>query len=472
MGGTRGRQKPWIVRPKIIRPMRSLSGIAVVAVMSRAFECPHGKCYYCPKGTDAARSYTGFEPAARRAREHDFIPAAQVRARIEQLERNGHPTDKIELIIMGGTFNALNRRYKKNFVKACFDAMNGTVSKNLAAAKKRNETAAHRAIGITFETRPDWAKPRNIDELLEFGGTRLELGVQTLSDAVYKKIGRGHTLDDVIQATRACKDAALKVCYHMMPGLPGTSLEDDYNTFMQLFEDPAFMPDMLKIYPTLVMKGTRLYSWWKRGKYAPPTEEGIITLLSKVKQRIPPWVRIMRVERDIPGNLIAAGITSTNIRQYVWERMQNEGVKCHCIRCREVRDKKTGRLSKIVREYEASEGREIFMSVEDKKADLLVGLLRLRYPSPAPHRSEIRRGKTALIRELHVYGVHTRIGQGKKGGSTHQHRGVGTQLLRAAEARAKSDGFSRMIVISGIGVRQYYRKRGYRLCGPYMVKRL
>jgi len=466
------RKQSWIARPKIIRPIRSLSGIAVVSVMSRAFKCPHGKCHYCPKGSEAARSYTGFEPAARRAREHDFDPASQVSSRLAQLKRNGHPTDKVELIVMGGTFNALNANYKRNFVKACLDALNCRKSRNLAAAKKFNETSScHRAVGITFETRPDWATAGRIDELLEFGATRIELGVQAIkSDALYRNIGRGHTIGDVVNATRVCKDSALKVCYHMMPGLPGMSLDDDYDSFMQLFENPDFRPDMLKIYPTLVMKGTKLYSLWKKGKYTPPTEEEMVELLSRIKSKTPTWIRIMRLERDIPGNLIAAGIKSTNLRQYVWERMRKDGVSCRCIRCREVRDRKLGRLSLVKTSYEASGGGlETFISAEDRKKDILAGLVRMRYPSKAPHRPEIRKPGTALIRELHVYGVHTRIGAT---GIHAQHKGVGGRMLAEAESKAVEDGFKRMIVISGIGVREYYRKKGYRVCGPYMVKRL
>ncbi|MFH1470536.1 MAG: tRNA uridine(34) 5-carboxymethylaminomethyl modification radical SAM/GNAT enzyme Elp3 [Candidatus Micrarchaeota archaeon] len=345
-----------------LRPVRTVSGIASIAVMSKPSPCP-GECIYCPGGTESPKSYTGDEPAAMRGKQNDFDPFKQVSARLRQLSEIGHTVDKCELIIMGGTFNSRPLEYQRSFVKGCLDAMNGKKSKSLEEAKRKNERANVRAVGITFETRPDYAKRKNISEMLELGGTRVELGVQTLSDQVYKKVNRGHKVEDVVLATRLCKDSALKVCYHIMPGL-FSSPKKDVGMFRKLFKDSRFRPDMLKIYPCMVVKGTKLYDMWKRGEYEPYDTETASEVLAQATKFIPPYVRIMRVQRDIPLPRIEAGVRNSNLRQIVEKKLWERGERCACIRCREsgLRELKGGgradpALAKLCRlDYEASGG--------------------------------------------------------------------------------------------------------------------
>jgi len=460
-----------IMRALRLRKVRTLSGVATIAVMTLS-DCPHGRCTYCPRGQNAAQSYTGYEPASMRGRQNNFDAYAQVSARLEALRQIGHDVDKCELIVMGGTFNWQPRRYQQNFMKGCLDAMNNKKSKNLADALKINETAPVRAVGITFETRPDWAREKNVDELLAMGATRVELGVQALSDAVYKKVYREHTVADVVHATRVLKDSALKVGYHMMPGL-WSDERKDVAMFKRLFSDEKFRPDMLKIYPCLVLEGTALYQQWKKGEFEPYDSEKAADVIAKASAHIPPYCRVMRMQRDIPAPLIAAGVKAGNLRQIVGRRMKELGIRCRCIRCREM-----GLLGKKINEneielrridYKASGGKEIFLSYEEKGGDALAGFLRLRIPN-RPHRPEIT-AETALIRELHVYGQSVPIGAG--GAEKIQHRGLGARLLSEAERMAREEfGMDKLLIISGVGVREYYRKFGYSDDGPYVSKKL
>jgi len=458
------------------RKVRTISGVSPVAIMCNA-GCPHGKCAYCPRGENAAQSYTGKEPAALRAIQNNYDPYEQTKARIAQLEAIGHKAEKIELIIMGGTFNAQPKPVQEEFVRRALDAMNGKPSRTLAGALKLNEKAAHRAIGITFETRPDWCKKRQIDELLRMGATRVELGVQTLSDAVYRKVHRGHTVADVAEATRACKDSALKVLYHMMPGLLSDG-KKDVAMFRKLFSDERFKPDMLKIYPFMVMPGTEMFEWWKRGEISPYSSEEAAKVIARATRYIPRWCRVMRVQRDIPTYLIAAGVKNSNLREMVDAELRRDGTRCECIRCRElglmahkegiVPDWKSVRLNRT--DYDASGGKEIFLSFDEMKHDALAGFLRLRIPHK-PHRPEID-GKTALVREMHIYGGTLGIGEGAKGAEL-QHRGFGERLLAEAERVAKEEfGKGKLLVISGTGAKEYYRKRGYVDDGVYVSKPL
>ncbi len=498
-----------VLRRKVVR---TISGVAVVAVMTSPEKCPHGKCIYCPGGPDygSAQSYTGKEPAARRAGSLEFDPYKQVRHRIEQLNAIGHSTDKIDLIVMGGTFTARPLDYQEQFVKRCFDAMNsfsidrtGQLSAedfgalNLEEAQLLNETAKSRCVGLTVETRPDYCKEFHVDSILRFGATRVELGVQTVYDDVLRFVERGHGIAETVEATRLCKDSGLKVCYHMMPGLPGSDPERDFQAFKAIFENSDFRPDMLKIYPALVIKGTKLYDLWKRGDYEPIDTESAVKLLACVKEIVPPWVRIQRIERDIPTNLIDAGIMQSNIRELVADELAARGKKCICIRCREIgygamRGKKpdysSAALSRI--DYGASGGKEIFLLYEDKTNDAIIGYLRLRVPSAKAHRPEIsgqwlvngdQNALTtnhsplttcAIVREIKVLGQ--MVGIGAAGGAdTAQHKGYGASLLREAEKIAKDElGAGKMLVLSGVGVREYYRKFGYERNGAYMGKKL
>ncbi|MEE9150833.1 MAG: tRNA uridine(34) 5-carboxymethylaminomethyl modification radical SAM/GNAT enzyme Elp3, partial [Thermoplasmata archaeon] len=320
------------------KPVRTTSGVAVVAVMTSPEDCPHGRCIYCPGGKEfgTAQSYTGHEPAALRAGSNDFDPYKQTRSRIVQLNTIGHATDKIDLIIMGGTFTAREKNYQEWFVKRCFDAMNETEGSDLEDAHSQNELAPSRCIGMTVETRPDWCKNEHIDQMLGLGTTRVELGVQTTYDDVLKGLERGHTVEDSIEATRLAKDAGMKVCYHLMPGLPKSDLQRDLVMFKTIFENPDFKPDMLKIYPCLVMEGTKLHDLWKNGGYKPFNTEENAELIANIKGFIPNWVRIQRIQRDIPVNLITDGVDKSNLRQIVQVKLEKKKERCNCIRCREV----------------------------------------------------------------------------------------------------------------------------------------
>lgn len=463
------------------RAVRSISGVAVIAIMTKPAKCPHGKCAYCPGGPakksrkgGSPQSYTGKEPAAMRAAQNKYDAFAQVQSRLEQLRAIGHAPQKCELVIMGGTFNAQPRAYQEKFIKGAFDAFNCRKSASLRGAMKANERAAQRVIGLTFETRPDWATPQRVSRIVDFGATRVELGVQTLSNSIYRKVERGHTVEQVAEATKACKDAFLKVGYHWMPGLLCKGAED-VKMFGKLFSDSRFRPDMLKIYPCLVMPGTKMHKWWKQGKFEPYDAEEAARVIARMKRLVPPYCRIMRVERDIPVPLIAAGVKNSNLRQLAQQQMAKHGWACKCIRCREVGfrqaqgkeiDWELVALKRI--DYEASGGKEVFLSFEDKKADALVGFLRLRLPAE-PFRKEIT-ADAAGVRELHVYGEQMQIGKHLKRAA--QHKNFGGRLLEEAERIAEEEwGCSKLLVISGVGAREYYRKQGYANDGAYVSKR-
>lgn len=472
----KAKRKGRVLQTLQMRPMRTISGVSPVAIMSRPIEkCPHGTCIYCPKGENAARSYTGHEPAAMRAIQHDYDPAAQVLNRLEHYHALGHVTDKCQLIVMGGTFPAQEGKYREWFVKRAFDAFNGKESKGLEQAKKLNEKAKNRVIGITFETRPDWAREKHVDEMLRLGGTGVEIGVQQLSDEIYRKANRGHTLEDVVQATRICRDAGLKITYHMMPGL-FNSPEGDIENFKRLFSDPDFQPDMLKIYPCLVLRGTPLHKLWKEGKFKPYDTDTAASVIADATKYIPKYVRVMRMQRDIPTKLITAGVMHSNLTQVVEKKLRERGEKCECIRCREaglarIKEGKKIEGAELQRiDYTASGGKEIFLSFEDRKQDLLIGFCRVRIPSGKQHRKEITTD-TAIVRELHVYGEEVAIG--REGERAQQHKGFGGKLLAEAERIAKKEfGKGKMVIISGVGAREYYYKRGYELEGPYVSKKL
>lgn len=458
-----------------VKPVRSLSGISVVAVMAKPHKCP-GECIYCPSGIEkeTPKSYTGKEPAAMRGLMFNFNPYKQTRNRIEQLRIAGHSTEKLELIIMGGTFLSTPAQYQSCFIKRCLDAANEKESKTLKEAKLLAETAPNRIIGTTFETRPDYCDKKHINKMLSLGGTRTELGVQTLHDFIYRNIKRGHTVQDVTNATSLLKDSVFKVAYHFIPGLPGSTPEKDFETFELAFQDARFKPDMIKIYPCLVIEGTPLYKKWKRGQYIPLNTEQAAEIIAKAKAITPKWVRIMRVQRDIPTNLLSAGVEKSNLRQIAQDKLHGKGGHCQCIRCREAGLKnykeKTNTRSKVKffkEEYSASEGTEIFLSAENPSRTHLYGFTRLRIPY-APFRKEIT-PKTALLRELRVFG--TALALGAHSNESQQHRSLGKQLLQKAEHTAKEKFDSnKMVVISGLGVREYYYSQGYELAGDYVSK--
>ncbi|MHC1628627.1 MAG: tRNA uridine(34) 5-carboxymethylaminomethyl modification radical SAM/GNAT enzyme Elp3, partial [Candidatus Nezhaarchaeales archaeon] len=384
-----------IALAKMKKPVRSISGVVIVAVMTKFHPCPHGRCVYCPKGSWLTpQSYVDSSPVALRAQRLNYDPYLQVQSRLKVYENMGHAPSKIELIVIGGTFPALPRDYQEWFIKRCFDALNSyhndiIESNSIEEAHTQNEKAYSRCVGLTIETRPDHANREIADFLLRLGVTRVEVGVQTVFDDVLNKIKRGHTVNDVVKATKTLKDAGFKVVYHYMPGLPGVDLDRDVEGFKELFENPDFRPDMIKIYPTLVIPGTELYEMWIKGEYQEMNDEKAIEFLLKVKPTIPEWVRVIRIQRAIPSSCVAAGVKSNNLREIVKKKMDDLGLKCRCIRCREVgfAELKLGvkpedlNLKMKTRVYEASGGLEYFISLEDEKFDLIAGYVRVRMPS-------------------------------------------------------------------------------------------
>jgi len=454
---------------------RTISGVTPLAVMTRPANCP-GKCVYCPTYPNAPQSYTPESPAVLRANSSDFDAGRQIKVRIRMFEDMGHPTDKIELIIMGGTFLAQSVDYQYRFVKDLYDALNGVESASLEDAKKINETARHRCTGLCIETRPDWCGDEEIKRMLEFGTTRVELGVQTLDDAIYKLVRRGHGVKAVVEATKRLRESGFKVYYHWMPGLPGSSPEKDLKLSRKLFADDRFKPDGLKLYPTMVVQGTELEKWYLQGKYQPYDDEAMINLIIDIKSLVPKYVRISRVLRDIPSKFIVAGLKDS-LRDIVRERMKQQGIECRCTRCREYGHRKRIRrdigephLTRL--DYTAAGGKEIFLSFEDAN-ETLFGLLRLRIQSkPVPALGDREKGKEAIIRELHIFGPEVPLSE--KNDSAAQHKGYGKALLREAERIAKTEfKAKRMVILSGTGAKEYYRVEfGYTSQGDYMVKEL
>lgn len=453
------------------RGIRTQSGVAVIAVLTKAYSCP-GKCLYCPTEKDMPKSYLSNEPAVMRAIKEDFNPYRQVQTRIKSLELNGHHTDKIELIVMGGTFSSLPKSYQKRFIYECFKACNEyphhktqetgseiNWDKLLVKEQKKNEKAKHRIIGLTLETRPDHINEKEIINFRSLGCTRVELGVQSIFNDVLKKNKRGHSIETTIEASKLLKDAGFKINYHIMPGLYGSSLKRDQLMFQKLFNSPDFQPDMLKIYPTVVTRNSDLYKLWKNSKYKPLSDKNFQKFILEVKKDIiPPYVRIARLVRDVPATSIVAGPIASNLRQLI----EKESA-CRCIRCREV-GADYAIQEKIILDridYPASDGKEIFLQYISPKINKLFALLRLRITST----------HSAIIREVHTYGKLAKIN--KKDKTSPQHIGLGKKLISEAEKIAKKEfGLNKIVVISGVGVREYYRNLGYKLEKTYMVKYL
>jgi elongator complex protein 3 len=453
---------------------RTISGVTPLAVMTAPVSCP-GKCVYCPTYPDAPQSYTPESPAVLRARRFAYDARQQVAARLNTFAEMGHPTDKIELIIMGGTFLAQPIDYQYSFVKDCYDALNGVTSDSLEEAKKLNETAPHRCTGLCIETRPDWCGQAEIERMLEFGATRVELGVQTLDDDIYRLVRRGHGVADVVRATALLREHGFKVYYHWMPGLPGATPEKDLEMSRTLFADDRFRPDGLKLYPTMVVQGTELEKWWREGRYQPYPDDTMINLIIDIKSLVPGYVRISRVLRDIPSKFIVAGLKDS-LRDIVREKMKNDGVTCRCIRCREYGHRALtgwtiGEPHLVRMDYAASDGKEIFLSFEDNN-ETLFGILRMRVQSrPVPVLGGSG-GSYAVVRELHIFGPEVPLNEQRT--EAVQHKGLGKALLREAERIARHEFQARQLVIlSGAGAKEYYRTEfACRPEGDYMVRYL
>ena len=468
------------------RRTRTLSGVSVIAIMTKPLPCP-GTCIYCPgqdsqPGEKVAQSYTGQEPAAMRSIHNNYDPYLQVQSRIRDLEAIGHKIDKIELIIMGGTFLSSDISYQEKFVKGALEGIIGSKTTSLEKAKELAEKSKRRVIGITIETRPDYCKEIEVDRMLNYGTTRVEIGIQTVYNEIYDLVRRGHTTDDSIEAIRIAKDAGLKINAHIMPNLPGSNYSQDGELFDELFSNSNYRPDMLKIYPTLVINGTVLYNWWKEGKYSPYSDNQLINLIAMAKINLPPYVRIQRIMRDIPATLIEAGCKNSNLRQLVQDRLKEMDEVCKCIRCREygqfllqkVKKNSTFDEIKLYRlDYEASKGQEIFLSYENQRENFLVGYLRLRRPSEFAHRPELNDGKTMIVREIKVVGELVPKDLKPNRYTQIQHRGFGKLLMKNAEKIAFQEfDTKKLAVISGIGARDWFYEIGYKLDGPYVSKRL
>ncbi|XP_055338450.1 elongator complex protein 3-like [Paramacrobiotus metropolitanus] len=481
-----------ILLPKLkAKPVRTASGIAVVAVMCKPHRCPHismtgNVCVYCPGGPDSdfeysTQSYTGYEPTSMRAIRARYNPYLQTRHRVEQLAQLGHSVDKVEFIVMGGTFMALPEDYRDYFIRNLHDALSGHTSKNVDEAVKFSERSRTKCIGITIETRPDYCLKKHISEMLSYGCTRLEIGVQSIYEDVARDTNRGHTVKAVTESFHMAKDAGFKVVTHMMPDLPNVGLERDFDQFVEFFENPIYRPDGLKIYPTLVIRGTGLYELWKTGRYKSYPAPVLIDLVAKILALIPPWTRVYRVQRDIPMPLVTSGVEHGNLRELALARMKDFGTKCRDVRTREVgiqeihHKVRPYQVELIRRDYWANGGWETFLSYEDPAQDILIGLLRLRLCSPTTFRPELKHdstlGTVSIVRELHVYGSVVPVSS--RDPSKFQHQGFGQLLMEEAERIAlKEHGSYKMAVISGVGTRDYYRKLGYELEGPYMTKTL
>jgi len=440
---------------------RTISGVTPVAVMAKPFPCP-GKCVYCPTSPEAPKSYTVESPAVLRARSCGFDAKKQVEIRLKTFAEMGHAQDKIELIVMGGTFLSYPRDYQYRFVKNCYDALNGIASTSLEEAREFNENAKHRCVGLCIETRPDFCGEEDIKSMLDFGTTRVELGVQTLDDELHGLTKRGHGVAEVVSATRLLRDYGFKVYYHWMPGLPGATPERDLELSQQLFEDERFLPDGLKLYPTMVVRGSELENWYRNNRYRPYREEEMVDLLIAIKSLVPKYVRISRLMRDIPGKFIIAGSRDLALRGTIRKKMVQAGINCSCIRCREyghrLRDGwPIGQPFLTRMDYQTWGGKEVHLSYEDEN-ETLFGLLRLRI-----------NGEKAVVRELHVFG--SEVPLGVKLERAAQHQGLGERLLHEAERIAKEEfKADRLFVLSGVGAREYYRSLGYNLEGAYMVK--
>lgn len=453
-----------IPKPKEIRkPSKTLAGVTPIAVMAMPRACKHGACLYCPS-LDVPQSYTPLSPPVIRAKMLNYNPYKQVESRLKAFKLMNHPTDKIELIVMGGTFLSYPIAYQYNFIKSCYDALNGKISKTLEQAKKLNEKAKHRCVALCIETRPDFCSEKEIKRMLNFGVTRVELGVQAIDDKIYRKINRGHQVKDVIDATKKLKNAGFKVGYHIMPGLPFSSMRKDIQMARKIFSSRDFKPDQLKIYPCQVLRGSKLEKIYKQGKYKPYTKEQTQNILVKIYQLVPEYCRIMRIMREIPPAYLVAGTIRIDLRKDVEAEIKRRKLKIKEIRFREIgfkmRDRKKNqiidkKLKLKILEYKASGGKEYFLQFVNKDG-ILFGLCRLR----------INENKEAFIRELHVYGKQVEIG--RRGEI--QHRGLGKKLMQEAENIVKKAKINKLSVISGVGVRNYFRKLNYRLEKNYMVK--
>mgnify|MGYP000951251936 FL=1 len=474
-----------------MKPVRTLSGVTTVTVLTKAYPCP-GKCVFCPSENYMPKSYLADEPGAARAFQNKFDPYDQVRSRITEYESVGHPNEKIELLILGGTWSAYTRAYQEWFIRRCFNAMNtgspGAEEEmqqklepdekgesalppldDLKAAHLHNEKAAHRNVGLVIETRPDEITPSEIRWLRHLGVTKVQMGAQSLDDRVLNLNLRGHKAADTLKAVTLLRAAGFKIVLHWMPNLLGATLESDRLDFARLWSE-GFAPDELKIYPTQLLETADLYHYWQRGEYTPYTSAELIDLIADIKTTIPEYCRVNRIIRDIPSTHVVEGNKRTSLRQDVHAEMKKRGQACRCIRCREVKTRQVEVQELMLGDfvYHPSSAEEHFISFTTSD-DKLAGYLRLSLPDENAPKLEIPDLEdAALIREVHVYGQSLSLGAEKSGAA--QHIGLGTRLLLEAEKTARLKGYKKMAVIAAIGTRLYYEKRGFQRGEFYMTR--
>jgi elongator complex protein 3 len=457
-----------LVRRLRVKPTRTISGVAPVTVLTEPFPCP-GECIFCPAVERMPKSYLPDEPGAMRAAAHGFDPYTQTASRITAMAHIGHSVDKVELLILGGTWSCYPEPYQEWFVRRCLDALNEAEAATLEQAQRINESGPHRNVGLVVETRPDRITVEEVQRLRWLGATKVQLGVQSLDDRLLTLNQRGHTVADTHRAMRLLRLAGFKIVVHWMPNLLGATPEGDLEDFRRLWDDPALRPDELKIYPTALLPDTELYTRWQRGEYQPYDEGTLVELLARCKVLIPPYCRVNRLMRDIPSPNIVAGVKKTNLRQIVQRRMAQEGMTCRCIRCREVRgrsiDPDALKLERL--DYETDGTHECFLSYVTPN-DRMAGFLRLSLPQAEPPIAEL--GGCAVIREVHVYGPALALGDRQEG--TTQHAGLGTGLLEEAKRVAQQAGFQRLAVIAAVGTRPYYRERGFDQGELYVIGEL
>jgi elongator complex protein 3 len=460
-----------VLRRLQMKPIRTQSGVATVTVLTKPFPCP-GECIFCPTDVRMPKSYLHDEPGAARAEAHDFDPYTTTASRLRALENIGHPTDKVELLILGGTWSYYPEDYQTWFIKRCFDALNGEAAGSLAEAQRLNENAARRNVGLVIETRPDYVDAAELQRLRRYGVTKVQLGAQSLDDHLLDLNRRGHTVEQTRQAVKLLRAAGFKLHLHWMPNLLGATPERDHADYTRLWADPGLRPDELKIYPCSLVREAELVQWWERGEYRPYTDEELVALIADCMAATPRYVRLNRVIRDIPANHVVAGSTTSNLRETVERHLRATGRASQDIRWREVRGEKiSGDLSLMTDEYMTTGGREVFLSFETR-TDKLAGFLRLSLPTSAAVAAtgiaELR--ECAIIREVHVYGPVVRLGEEAQGEA--QHLGLGSQLIREAERLSREAGYARLAVISAVGTRHYYRRHGFEVGELYMLKTL
>lgn len=456
-----------------MKPIRTLSGVSTVTILTKPYACP-GHCIFCPNDPRMPKSYLPEEPGAARAFQNEFDPFLQVRSRLDAYLAVGHPIDKIELLILGGTWSCYPHDYQEWFIKRCFDAMNGVDSETLAHAQQLNINAASRNVGLVIETRPEEITPAELAHLRLLGVTKVQMGAQSLDDSILKLNLRGHTAAQTLRAVSLLRAGGFKIVLHWMPNLLGATLASDHQDFQRLWSD--YCPDEIKIYPVQLLENTALYDIWKRGEYQPYSTEELISLIADLKPIIPPYCRVNRIIRDIPSNYIVAGNKRTSLRQDILAEVARRGQSCGCIRCHEVQSRVISPEHLTLEDftYQPISAVEHFLSFRTPE-NKIAAYLRLSLPSSESLQSEVvpimpDLDGAAIIREVHVFGQSLSFGDEKTGAA--QHIGLGTRLLEKAELLARAAGFGKIAVISAVGTRAYYHVRGFALQKYYMVKDL